>query len=243
MIPEILLLVKQICPATSQVDDLRTTIPILLQSGTLEAVERVTDPLSTAHDAFVLVVAEAALVADAHQRGRAHVGIAYGAFAVAFVAKTSQRDAWCFATHYEIGVVAGHGEKSWRESAGVGQRRGAVLGLLMGFSCFRKPTVDIQEDHKLFGRRYLIVEGVCRSALFVLPAEDARNVCPPISQPYKLILVRALQFFTVVRVRASSCFGRSYATELLCLRNAVLKFEKSISKVHETAVFVISTIS
>ena len=41
MIPEILLLVKQICPRAPQIDNLRTTIPILFQSRTLKAVERV----------------------------------------------------------------------------------------------------------------------------------------------------------------------------------------------------------
>ena len=45
MIPEILLLVKQIGPRASQIDDLRTTIPILFQPRTLEAVKRVRDPL------------------------------------------------------------------------------------------------------------------------------------------------------------------------------------------------------
>lgn len=45
MIPKILLLVEQIRPRTAQVDNLRTPIPILLQSRALEAVERVRDAL------------------------------------------------------------------------------------------------------------------------------------------------------------------------------------------------------
>lgn len=45
MIPEIFLLVEQICPRTTQVDNLRTPIPVLLQSGTLETVEGVRDAL------------------------------------------------------------------------------------------------------------------------------------------------------------------------------------------------------
>ena len=41
VIPEILLLVEQIRPRTTQVDDLRTPVPILLQARTLEAIEGV----------------------------------------------------------------------------------------------------------------------------------------------------------------------------------------------------------
>lgn len=45
MIPEVLLLVKQIRPRTSEVDDLRTPVPIFLKPCTFEAVERVRDTL------------------------------------------------------------------------------------------------------------------------------------------------------------------------------------------------------
>lgn len=108
VIPVILLLVEQIRPAASQIDNLRTSIPVLLKPCTFEAVEGIADPLSSAHDAFVLVVAEAALVADAHKGCRTHVGVTDRAFAIAFVAETTHRDAGRFAAHYEIGVVAGH---------------------------------------------------------------------------------------------------------------------------------------
>lgn len=87
MIPEILLLVEQVRPATPQVDNLWTTIPILLEPRTLKAVERIADAFPAAHDAFVLVVAKAALVADADQGRRSHIGVAHGTFAVAFVAE------------------------------------------------------------------------------------------------------------------------------------------------------------
>ncbi len=109
MISKILLLVKQICPATTQIDNLRTSIPIMFQARTLEAIESIGDPLPTADHTLVLVVAEAALVADAHEGCRPHIGVAYGAFAVALVAQASDGDARLLAAHYEIGVVAGHG--------------------------------------------------------------------------------------------------------------------------------------
>lgn len=86
MIPKILLLIKQIRPTTSQIDNLGTPIAILFQSRTLEAVECVADALAAAHHALVLVVAEGAFVADARERGGPHVRVADGAFAVAFVA-------------------------------------------------------------------------------------------------------------------------------------------------------------
>lgn len=104
MIPEILLLVKQIRPRTPQIDNLRTTIPVLLQPRALKAVESVRDALAAADDAFVLVVAEGAFVADAHEGRGADVGVADGAFAVAFVAEAAEGDAGHFAAHDEIAV-------------------------------------------------------------------------------------------------------------------------------------------
>jgi hypothetical protein len=100
MIPKILLLVKQIRPRTAQIDNLRTPIPILLQPRTLEAVESVRYPLATANNTFVLVVTEGAFVADANEGCRSDVGVADGAFAIAFVAKTSHGYAGLFAAHY-----------------------------------------------------------------------------------------------------------------------------------------------
>lgn len=91
-----------ICPRASQVYNLRTPVPILLQSRTLEAVERIRDALTTADDALVLVVAEAALVADADEGRGADVGVADGAFAVAFVAEAADGDAGLLAAHDEI---------------------------------------------------------------------------------------------------------------------------------------------
>jgi hypothetical protein len=102
MIPKILLLIKQIRPRTAQIDDLRTPITILLQSRTLEAVERIRYPFATADDALVLVVAEGAFVADADEGGGAHVGVADGAFAVAFIAEAADGYAGGFAAHHEI---------------------------------------------------------------------------------------------------------------------------------------------
>jgi hypothetical protein len=102
MIPKILLLIKQIRPATPQIDNLRTPIPILLQPRTLETIESVRDAFPTAHDALVLVVAEAALVADAREGRGAHVRVAHGAFAVAFVAQAADGDAGLLPAHYEI---------------------------------------------------------------------------------------------------------------------------------------------
>lgn len=108
LIPKILLLIKQIGPRTTQVDNLGAPIAILLQTRTLKAVKGVTDPLPTTHDAFVLVVAERAFVAHAYEGGWANVGVADGAFAIAFVAETADGDAGLFAAHDEIGVMARH---------------------------------------------------------------------------------------------------------------------------------------
>jgi hypothetical protein len=108
MIPKILLLVEQIRPTTTQIYNLRTPVPVLLQPRALEAVERIADALAAAHNALVLVVAEGAFVADARERGGAHVRVADGAFAVAFVAESADGDSGLLAAHYEVGMMARH---------------------------------------------------------------------------------------------------------------------------------------
>lgn len=102
MISKILFLIKQICPRTSQIDNLRTPIAILFESRALEAIKRVGDSLAAAYDAFVLVVAKGTLIADAREGRGAHVRVADGTFAVAFVAETADGDASLLAAHYEI---------------------------------------------------------------------------------------------------------------------------------------------
>ena len=108
MVPEVLFLVKQIRPRTPQIDNLRAPIPILLQTRAFEAVKGIADAFAATHNTFVLIVAEAALVADARDGSGPDVRVAHGAFPVAFVAETADGDARCFAAHDEIRVVARH---------------------------------------------------------------------------------------------------------------------------------------
>lgn len=56
--------------------------------------------LSTAYHALILVIAKGAFVADTDEGCRAHVAVADGAFAVAFVAETTDGDAGLLAAHY-----------------------------------------------------------------------------------------------------------------------------------------------
>lgn len=93
MASETLLLIKQVRPAASKINNLRTPIPILFESGTLKAVKGVGDALAATDDTFILVVAEGALIANTDKRGRAYVRIAYRAFAVAFIAEPSNSNA------------------------------------------------------------------------------------------------------------------------------------------------------
>ena len=99
LIPEPLLLVEQIRPTTSQIDNLRTTIPIFFQTCTFETVECVTQSFAATHNTLVLVVAKAALVADAGESRRSDVAVADGAFSVTFVAETSDCYASGLAAH------------------------------------------------------------------------------------------------------------------------------------------------
>ena len=87
-------------PRATQVDNLGTPVPVLLQPGALEAVEGIRDALAAADHALVLVVSEAALVADADQRRGPHVRVADGTLAVALVAEAAYRYARLLAAHY-----------------------------------------------------------------------------------------------------------------------------------------------
>jgi hypothetical protein len=104
VIPKILFLVEQIRPRTTQIYNLRTSVSILLQTRTFEAVESIGDTFTAADDTLVLIVAEGAFVTDASEGRRTHVGVADGTFAVALVTETTNRYSCLFATHYEIPV-------------------------------------------------------------------------------------------------------------------------------------------
>jgi len=97
-----LFLVEQIRPRGTQIYDLWTPVPVFLKPRALEAVEGVRDALAAAHDALVLVIAEAALVADAHEGRGADVAVADGTLAVALVAEAADGYAGRFAAHDEI---------------------------------------------------------------------------------------------------------------------------------------------
>jgi hypothetical protein len=109
VIPEILLLVKQIRPRRTEIDDFGASVAILLQSRALKAVKCVADAFAAADNALVLVVSEGALIAYANKSSRANVGVTDRTFAVAFVTESSEGDSCLLAAHNEIGVVARHG--------------------------------------------------------------------------------------------------------------------------------------
>ena len=102
MISEILLLVEQVCSAGTQVYDLRTAVAILLKPCAFEAIERIADSLATAYHTLVLIVAETALVANSYEGRRLDVAVTDRAFAVAFVAKSSDCNPGLLAAHDKI---------------------------------------------------------------------------------------------------------------------------------------------
>lgn len=60
--------------------------------------------LTTADNAFVLVVAKGTFITNAYQSGRSNVAITYGALAVAFIAQTAYSNTSLFAAHNKIAV-------------------------------------------------------------------------------------------------------------------------------------------
>ncbi|KAF5550874.1 peroxin 26 [Fusarium mexicanum] len=91
-----------ICSRTAEVYNLRTSVAILFKASTFKTVERVRDALTTAHNAFILVVAEATFVTNAHERRGPNVGVANWAFTIALVTETTDGNTGLFATHNKI---------------------------------------------------------------------------------------------------------------------------------------------
>jgi hypothetical protein len=110
-LPICFLLVEQVGPGTAQIYNLGAAVAVLFEAGALEAVEGVGDALAAADDALVLVVSEAALIADSDQSGGAHVGVADGALSVTLVAEATDGDAGLLAAHDEIRMMARHVER------------------------------------------------------------------------------------------------------------------------------------
>jgi len=89
LVPKTLFLVKQICPAAPKIYNLGTSLAVLFETSAFEAVKGVGYAFAAADDALVDIVPKGALVADAYEGGRSHIGIADGALAVAFVAEAA----------------------------------------------------------------------------------------------------------------------------------------------------------
>ena len=119
--PLLLFHVEQIRPRTSQVYNFRAAISILFQTCTFEAVKSVRDTLSIVSDhreckrtvtyltatnnTLVLVISERALVADAHECCRAHIGIADWTLSIALIAESTDGNASLLAAHNEIAAT------------------------------------------------------------------------------------------------------------------------------------------
>jgi hypothetical protein len=112
MIPKTFLLIEQVGSRTSQIDNLRAPVSILLKARTFKAVECITDSLTATDHTLVLVVSEGAFITDANEGCGTNVGITHGAFSVTLVAKSADGDAGLLAAHNKIGVVTRHDE--WR---------------------------------------------------------------------------------------------------------------------------------
>jgi hypothetical protein len=105
VIAKILLLIEEVGPRRSEIDDLRTSIAILFESGALETVEGVGNTFAATDDTFVLVITERTFITDACQSRRSNVGIAHRTLPVAFVAQSADGDSGLLAAHYEVTKV------------------------------------------------------------------------------------------------------------------------------------------
>ena len=86
VISEILLLVEEVRPRRSEVDNLGASIAIFFEPRTLKAVEGVADSFAAANDTLVLIIPERALVTDPNKGGGSDIAIADRTFAITLVA-------------------------------------------------------------------------------------------------------------------------------------------------------------
>jgi hypothetical protein len=100
--------VEEISLCLTQVDDLRTPIPVLLHLRALFAVVRIGNASASADDALAFVRTVIALIAQAHNIARPHVGVADHALPVALVAQAPNSNSALFAAHHEIGMMLRH---------------------------------------------------------------------------------------------------------------------------------------
>ncbi len=103
--------IEQVRLRATQVDDLGTSVPVLLLHGALLAVVGVGDAGAAADNAAPLVAPVVALVADTHQRAWAHVGVANDAATVALLTKATDGHAGLLAAEDQVGVVLGHDDE------------------------------------------------------------------------------------------------------------------------------------
>lgn len=106
-----LALIKHVRFARAKIDNFGTSIAILLQNGTLLTIVRITHAGSTAGDTPSLIGSIIAFIANAHQRGRANVGITNHTFAVTLLAQPSNGNASLLATENQIRMMSSHFEQ------------------------------------------------------------------------------------------------------------------------------------
>ncbi|KAL8672077.1 MAG: hypothetical protein Q9168_003437 [Polycauliona sp. 1 TL-2023] len=85
-----------------EVDNFGASIAIFLEPCALKTVESVADPFTATYDAFILIVAKGAFIADANERGRPDITITDRTFAVTFVAQSSYGYPRLLSAHDEI---------------------------------------------------------------------------------------------------------------------------------------------
>lgn len=86
MISEILLLVEEVRPRRSKVDNLGASIAIFFEPRTLKAVEGVADSFAATNNTFVLIIPKRAFIADSNEGGGSDIAIADRALAITLVA-------------------------------------------------------------------------------------------------------------------------------------------------------------
>ena len=100
--------IEEIRFGTAQVNNLRTTVAVLLLNCALLAIIGVGNARSSAYYAPSLVRSVIAFVADSDQRAGSYVGVANYTFSVALLAQTSYGDARLLAAENKVGMMLGH---------------------------------------------------------------------------------------------------------------------------------------
>jgi len=139
--------VEEIRFGAPKIDNLRTSVSVLLLYRAFLAVVSIGNAGSAVNHAPSLIRAVVTLVANSHERTWTHVRVANDAFSIALFAESADGDPWLFAAEDQIRMMLGHPSPlsfSTPRPQGVQYNKVYVRVVLVVYTVYTSFTVKIQ---------------------------------------------------------------------------------------------------